>query len=228
MRNILLVWDIDGTLIQAGGLGKDAMDKAFFDMYGIKEAFRTVNMAGAIDGTIIKDVFSVHDMENKDPSPFCEKYCGYLAENISSLNYDITAPGISFLLSAISEMKHVFNALGTGNMEKAARIKLSADNLNRHFPVGGFGDIEMERWKVIRQAVQNSKEHFRADFKNQDIYIIGDTPRDIECGKRLKVKSIAVATGWHSYEELCDNQPDYLFRDLTDAGSFFKILMQEQ
>ncbi|RCX18276.1 phosphoglycolate phosphatase-like HAD superfamily hydrolase [Anaerobacterium chartisolvens] len=224
MRNVLLVWDIDGTLIQAGGLGKNAMDKAFLDMYGIKEAFRTVNMAGAIDGTIIKDVFSVHGIEDKDPSLFCERYCEYLAENISSLNNDITAPGISSLLSAISEMKHVFNALGTGNMEKAARIKLSCNNLNRYFPVGGFGNIEMERWKVIRQAVQNSKQHFGVDFKNEDIYIIGDTPKDIECGKKLKVKSIAVATGWHSYEELCAHQPDYLFRDLTDAGGFLEIL----
>ncbi|MCX7747344.1 MAG: HAD hydrolase-like protein [Clostridia bacterium] len=221
--NYLLIWDIDGTLIQGRGLGRKAMEKAFFEIYGIQDALKEIHMSGMLDTVIFENALNHHNIKNQDGTLFYEKYFDYLDKEVKSLTKPIDAPGVLELLIKLQGFKHIYNVLGTGNIEKGARIKLSAHDMNQYFPAGGFSKEEKERWQVIFQAVNNAKKHFDTEFMPENTYVIGDTPKDIDCGKKLGYKTIAVSTGVYSLEELSSCNPDFLFKDLSQSESFLKI-----
>lgn len=222
MKN-LLIWDIDGTLIQGRGIGRRAMDSAFSELYYINEGFKDVDMAGRLDSVILNDAYKIHNMEQEDPKIFFDTYCVYLQEEIAKLDSPIEAPGVLNLLEELNRYGSFLNVLGTGNIEKAARIKLHAHNMNDHFPLGGFGDEVMERWQVIEKAAIKSRMYFDTDFSNNNIYIIGDTPRDVECGKKLNLRTIAVATGLTCAEDLKRCGADYVFENFENSNTFLDI-----
>ncbi len=219
----LLIWDIDGTLIQGRGIGRRAMEKAFSELFGITDALKGVEMAGMLDSVILRNAFRLHSLDEKYYDAFKIKYLHYLEFEISQLDYNIDAPGILNLLKKLDSQPGFFNALGTGNLEKGARIKLSKHDMNSFFPTGGFGDELSERWQVIEKAATNSSHFHNIDFYADEIFVIGDTPRDVECGKKLGYKTISVATGMHSVSELISCSADYVFEDLTDDSRFFNI-----
>ena len=220
----LLIWDIDGTLIQGRGVGRRAMDKAFLELYGIAEGFKDISMAGRIDAVILQDAYTKHNITATDKGSFLCTYCKYLEKDVKELISPIDAPGILDLLNFISRKDNLFNVLGTGNFENAARIKLSKHDMNTFFSTGGFGDNAKERWQVIEEAINKAEKLFNMTFCKENIYVIGDTPKDIECGIKLGIKSVGVATGSHTSDQLKEYNPDHVFEDLTDLESFMAIL----
>lgn len=221
--NNLLIWDIDGTLIQGRGIGRRAMEKVFLSLYGIENGLSGIEMAGMLDSIIIENAFVLHNLKNKDRSEFFDTYCELLQEETDNLQYEIKAPGILELLEALQNKDGYYHVLGTGNIERGARIKLSKDNLNRFFPTGGFGDEPMERWQVIEKAIHNSQDFFGMEFKPQNIYVIGDTPKDMACGLKLGIKTIGTATGPYSTEQLLECGAQVAFADLTDIKEFTNV-----
>ncbi|MCT4596000.1 MAG: HAD hydrolase-like protein [Anaeromicrobium sp.] len=222
MDNILLVWDIDGTLIKSHGSGRKAMDKAFFQVYGIEDAFLHIDMAGRIDGAIVRDGLKKHEVEFEEE--FFIIYKEILKEVVNIKEMVEVLPGIRDILENAVNYEKIHHVLGTGNMMDGARIKLSSHKLNSYFPTGGFGDELMERWEVIKRAIEEGEKHYKTKYQKENIYIIGDTPRDIECAKILGTKSIAVATGSYEYEVLKEHEPDYIFHDLLETKGFFHLL----
>ncbi len=220
----LFIWDIDGTLIKGCDIGRKSMDMAFFDMYGIKNAFDGIDMAGRVDSNILRDAYELHNICNRDSSTYFNRYAIRLDDEFKKLDFSIEVPGILQLLNILSNIPDFFSVLGTGNTEKAARIKLAYHNMNNYFPTGGFGDKEQERWQVIQESIENSKNFFNTNFTNDNIYVIGDTPRDIECGRKLGVKTVAVATGYFSYSQLKTYSADYLLESFSIPEDFFKNL----
>lgn len=220
--DFLLIWDIDGTLIQGRDIGRRAMDLAFEALYGIREGFSSIDMSGMVDGTLLEMAYTLHGIKDGDRKQYFKKYCEYLKSEADKLTYPIEAPGIIKLLDILKK-QGFYNILGTGNIEKAARIKLEVHDMNKYFPLGGFGDLALDRWQVIENAILSAQKYYNMEFPNQNIYIIGDTPRDIECGRKLNVKSIGVATGGFSYNELMRCGADYVFEDLTDIDAFLEI-----
>ena len=219
----LLIWDIDGTLIQSRRVGRRAMDRAFFELYGIENGFEAINMAGGLDSIILRDALKLHGLAGMDPVTFFDRYCEYLKDEINKMNCSFTAPGISELLPVLHSSGSFYNVLGTGNIEKGARIKLDNGGLNKYFSTGGFGDEPLERWQVIKKAVINGCSHFQKDFAKEQIYVIGDTPKDIECGKIIGVKTIGTAKGPYTAAELKNCGADYAFDDLSNVKSFMDI-----
>ena len=222
--NYLLIWDIDGTLIQGRGMGRRAMDSAFLELYGIKDGFKDISMAGRLDSVILADAFALHSLDGNNPEIFFNKYCFYLEKEVQMLARPIIASGIWALLEKLEQIPEVFNVLGTGNIEKGARVKLGVHALNPIFPTGGFGDEFMERWQVIEKAASNARDYFGINFTKENTFVIGDTPMDIECGKKNHMKTIGVATGGNSVEELKKCGADYVFKNLEDSNSFLGIL----
>lgn len=223
MKDILLIWDIDGTLIDSKGCGRRAMDRAFYTLFGIENGFKDVKMAGRLDALIVKDAMDRNNVADGDIILFFNTYCQMLEEEIAQGRKPEILPGIKEILERREICYRLYHVLGTGNMEQGARLKLSPHNINRYFPVGGFGDEEKERWQIIQHAIEKAQEYTKINFKKENIYVIGDTPLDIQCGKILEIKSIAVATGSHSMEELIRYQPDYLFPNFGDTDRFFEI-----
>ena len=220
----LLIWDIDGTLVHTQGAGGKAMDRAFLKLHGIEEGFRDIDMAGGLDPVILRDALAQYMLSNENNSEFFSLYCKYLSYELEKLASSIIIPGIAALFDVLGTMQGFYNVLGTGNIEKGARIKLSLNNLNRFFPTGGFADGETERWQVIKKAVDNSCSLFNKTFDSTNTYVIGDTPKDIACGKKLNLKTIGVATGRHTAEDLQKCNPDHVFENLTDIDAFLNIL----
>lgn len=221
----LLIWDIDGTLIQGGGIGKSSLNEAFHQMFGVKDGFEKINMAGMVDSVFIERVFRANEISLRDKDRFLVEYCRILEKEISALSRPLAAPGILDLFGELEPLGLFSNALGTGNIERGARIKLSRDRLNKYFPTGGFGDEARERWELIRTAADNAAVHYGKSFKPERTFIIGDTPKDVECGQALGMKTIGVGTGPFSPARLKAAGADYVFEDFTDNEAFIKLFI---
>lgn len=225
MKDILMIWDVDGTLIDSRSCGRKAMDKAFDVLFGIENAFMGIKMAGRLDAMIVRDAMENKGIAEQDRIKlFFDTYCEILEHMLASgEDYVQILPGIQEIFQNQDHPHNLCHVLGTGNIERGARIKLKPHDLNKYFPVGGFGDVVLERWQMIHQAIENAQVYHGLEYEKENIYVVGDTPLDIECGKILGVKSIAVATGGHTLEALMEHAPDYLFTDLGDREKFFEI-----
>ncbi|SKC84104.1 HAD family hydrolase [Maledivibacter halophilus] len=224
MENILLIWDIDGTLIDCKGLGRKAMDKAFLNLYRKEKAFKDVSMAGRLDFQIVKNAFEINKILDNNIVGFFDKYEEMLKEELKDNTSSRILPGIDEILEITSSEENLYHILGTGNCEKGARLKLSHLGLDKYFHIGGFGDEDIERWEAIEKAIGKAKDFYEIDFEKKNIYVIGDTPFDVECGKILGVRTVAVATGRYSYEELSRCKPDYIFYNFEVFEDFLSII----
>lgn len=221
--NILLIWDIDGTIILGRGIGCRGMDRAFELLYGITEGFKHIDMSGMLDINILNLAYEAHGLKGREPEEYFSKYYECLREESEKLDGPIYAPGIIQLLDTLDKDPRFHNVLGTGNVEGAARIKLSVHDMNKYFPVGGYGNEARERWQVIEKAAAKSREYFGKVFDKDNIYVIGDTPKDIECAKILGTRCIAVATGGYPVETLLKHGADFVFEDFTNTDAFLNI-----
>jgi phosphoglycolate phosphatase-like HAD superfamily hydrolase len=104
-----------------------------------------------------------------------------------------------------------------------ANHKLSYFGLWDFFACGGFGDEHYERDDVARTAVAQVRTHLGREFDAGDVWVIGDTPLDVQCARAVGAKAVAVATGWHPIEELTAHAPDYVFADLTNPAELLRV-----
>ena len=124
------------------------------------------------------------------------------------------------LLKHLSRDKRVLLGLGTGNMEKGARIKLAPSGFNAYFLFGGYGSDAFHRHLLLRKAVLRAKKLAHASFTSKDVYVIGDTPFDVSAGKKAGYKTIAVGTGYASWKELDESRPDHLAKDFRNIKTW--------
>lgn len=224
MKKILLIWDIDGTLIDSKGCGRRAMDRTFMKLYNIEDGFKTVNMAGRLDWKIVKDALEINKVSQENIFDFLNNYGSILKEELKNDSLCKVLPGIEEIFQNTFEDKDIYHVIGTGNCEIGAKLKLSHLGLDKYFEIGGFGDEDMERWELIGLIMDKAIDYYNVDFKKNDVYVIGDTPSDIECGKKLGINSVAVATGRHKYNELEKYNPDYIFQSLSAFEDFISLI----
>lgn len=223
MNKKLFIWDVDGTLIKSQGVGKKALEDAFEIMTGIKDSCKDIRLGGKTDTLILYEMCELFNVDKSIYEEYFETYCRMLKDIVKGDCSIRTVPNIPYILEIIKE-KGGFNILGTGNIENGARLKLLPADLNKHFDTGGFGDREPERWKIIKNGIERAESFYSLNFEKEDIYVIGDTPRDIECARTVGVKSIAVATGYYSRDELEKYDADFLFEDLSSTGSVLEAV----
>lgn len=220
----LLIWDIDGTLISCKGSGMRAMTKTFESFYGIKNGFENVNMAGRVDYSIIEEACNKHNVKLQEMNEFYNAYAGILEKDLEG-NQNVTIfNGIEKILEETSNSEEFVNIIGTGNCEVGAWLKLKRLKLENYFETGGFGTASSNRTAVIKMAIEKARENYKMAFDDlKKIYIIGDTPADIECGRELKVNTVAIATGGFSVECLKKYNPDFIFDSLKETKNFLNI-----
>jgi phosphoglycolate phosphatase-like HAD superfamily hydrolase len=227
-RAALLLFDIDGTLVLTGGAGRRAMSLAFEDVLGVHGAFDGVAMAGRTDSWILADAAALHGVAQDSPAllRFHDAYLGRLADEISKPGDSRKGimPGIRELLDALVDRTDVYLALLTGNFEAAARLKLEYFDLWRYFRCGAFGDAAPDRNGLLPRAVSTVAACGGPAFAAPDAVVVGDTPLDIACAKFSHARSIGVATGLHSVEDLRDAGADVVFEDLSDTARVLQAL----
>ncbi len=217
------MWDIDGTLIRGNGSGRIAMNRAFERLYGVKEVFSNMYLAGSLDFNTIQTAFSKYKISLDEFDTYLETYYDELRFVLLEGRSELL-PGVADILEETAINDELYNALGTGNVELGARIKLEEFHLNPYFPVGGFSDRPMERFEMIFHGISKAREYYQIDFREEEVFIIGDTVRDFEAGVRCNVKTISVATGGNLFDELQEVNPSRVLKDLSDKAKFFELI----
>jgi phosphoglycolate phosphatase len=148
--------------------------------------------------------------------PQClERYVEFLHEELSRVEVHVL-PGIRELVESLSRRPGVVLGLLTGNIAEGAAAKLARTGLAHNFTVAAYGSDSPYRPDLPAVAVARAEEMSGRLYQGKEIVIIGDTPSDISCGADLGVRTIAVATGRHSVEELAAHEPDAVFPDFSD------------
>lgn len=213
------LFDIDGTLLSSGGAGRAAMEDALAVAFGVPPSSDGIRMSGRTDRSIGKDLFKLHGIEDTTENwqRFVTAYLRCLPGSLSRHDGRVL-PGIAVLLEQLVAMPNIFVGLLTGNLRDGARLKLGHFNLFQHFAFGGFGDVHLCRNEVARETWEIVHQRCNGTVAKENVWVIGDTPLDIECARCIGVRVAAVATGGHPQEELAAGRPDLLLADFSDAS----------
>ena len=225
--------DIDGTLVLTGGAGQTAFAETLAEDFGIPEILTKVAFAGRSDRAIVADLFRDHGI---DPSAenwqkFCAGYLGRLDDALAR-HCGYVLPGVNDLLEALAARGDVAIGLLTGNVREGARRKLSHYKLWHWFPFGGFGDDHLERCDIAAAALAAAKLHLNGDIANLklangknhgEVIVIGDTQHDVNCGRSIGARCVAVATGHTSADELRAANPDLLVDSLKTLAPIMAL-----
>ena len=223
MHPVLLLWDIDSTLIWSGGAGEEALRQALLNDFGVIGDLNEIEIAGRTDRAIVRTIVEHFHLEPGSEPAFIECYLAGLPGEMSK-HHGGVLPGVEKLLNYAHEHPQIHNAILTGNMRRGAEIKLSHYGLWKYFEFGAFGDDDIDRNKLGPIALERARDHLKRDFVIGHTWLIGDTAHDIHCGKALGCKTLAVATGRYSIQQLSALQPDLVLKDLSDFESVCRLL----
>jgi phosphoglycolate phosphatase len=221
----LLLWDIDGTLINSGGAGLRALRKALHSVFGVDGSLDDVEFAGRTDRWIVRQIFAKFGVPATEDAfvRYFEGYAAALPTELSNPGARVL-PGVRSLLEQAARSSEISQGLITGNLRRTAEAKLGFHGLWTYFPFGAFADDSEQRNELGAHALRRAQAHTGAEFPADRIWVIGDTPHDIACGRAIGANTIALATGQHTTEQLRLHQPTALLTDLNDHAAFFSLI----
>jgi len=231
--NALLLFDIDGTLIDTEGAGLSALRLGFLEAFPERapEPFPALDLAGATDGGVVRHLFEHFGIENLPSSRerFFRCYELALGERLRlhrSEGRGRLLPGVGGLLSRLEALKEAGTLLGllTGNTAAGARTKLAHFGIEGHFGFGAFGDDDADRNALGPIAMERARLATGRPIAVERTVVVGDTPKDIACARACGARVVAVATGTCSRETLAAARPDALLDDFSDPECFFAAL----
>ena len=216
----LLLWDIDSTLINSGRAGMKSLQQVIARRYAVDDDLRDIEIAGRTDAHIARSILAKYGAETTadNVAAFLDEYIAGLRELLPRTN-GCVLPGVREILERMHAKDDRVLALLTGNLQRGAELKLRRYDLWEYFEFGAFADDHHDRNELGPFARTRGCERHQFDFAAEAIDVVGDTPHDIACGKAIGARTVAVATGSFSIEELAAHQPDLVFRDLADVDA---------
>jgi phosphoglycolate phosphatase len=227
MADSLLLWDIDGTLVNMDRAGERALLLAIRNLYGRDLGEHLpIDLRGRTDTSICRDLLAWLGVPVTDGEEgrLRTAYLSNLPATLPAGKARVLA-GIREALDAVHAHPEIHQALLTGNLREGARLKLSHLDIWRYFEFGAFADDSYIRDELGPFALARAREALGIEFPPERVYIIGDTPHDVACGKAIGAKTIAVATGTFSVEELAALNPTHTFKDLSDTQALLKAVL---
>lgn len=221
--NKLLLFDIDGTLIKESEAHKKSFSEAVSNVYGLYANINTVNYQGMTDRQIVIKLLEDH-LDRKEIEAkleVCLKEIGVVFDNLIESEEIIILDGAQELLEDLDDFD-ILLGLVTGNLGSVAKRKLEKVKINHYFSFGSFGDSAINRKELLKKATETAKKDF--DIKLNNIFFLGDTPRDMEAGKSLGVKTIGIATGNYSKEELKKSDACFVLENLMNKEKLLGII----
>ncbi len=222
----LILFDIDGTLVW-GGPAKDAFQTAMIETFGTAGDVSGVSFAGKTDPQIARELLSgVGLEEGRIDAGFDElwdRYLGYLESKLAERPMRIL-PGVQALLDSLSVLEQVGLGLLTGNIERGARLKLGSAGLWGHFDIGSYGSDHEERDELPAIAFGRASEFWGGPVDPRTSVVVGDTPRDVACGRKGGARTLAVATGRYGAADLEAAGADHVLDDLSSTDEILSWL----
>ena len=218
----IILFDIDGTLVKAGGAGARALNFAVEAMTGHKNACDKVQLQGATDKANFENAYKAgggRKPTKRELEELTQKYVDRLpAEVLASVKAKkyFKVKGVEKFLEKLSKLDGVMLGLGTGNLKDGAFIKLEPSGLLRHFAFGGYGCDSHHRSEVLEKAVERAAKIAKVKIKQREVFVIGDTHRDVEAAKEAGYHSGVVLDGFGDQRLLMRSNPELMAKDFFD------------
>jgi phosphoglycolate phosphatase len=224
VRPLLVLWDVDYTLVATDHVGWHLYEVALSQLYGLAMPDGLGSMAGRTDTSIALEVLAAAGLP--EPAAEVPRFQSLMAELSPGLHSMVAKngrvlPGVAEALTAVAREadgdRLVVQSLLTGNIQELARVKVGALGLIEHLDLaaGAYGDISPFRADLVPVARENAARHYGADFSGRSTVLIGDTPSDIEAAAVSGARSVGVATGRFTTEHLGAAGADIVFADLS-------------
>jgi phosphoglycolate phosphatase-like HAD superfamily hydrolase len=224
--DVLVLWDVDHTLVDTGGLTKEVFQFAFMLLTG-RTATEPVVTEGRTDPVIMTDLLRRHGLPPVNADQLQEALSTALGSRLGELRQrGRPMPGAAAALVALHQRPGLVQSVLTGNIRRNAVTKLSTFGLADHldFEVGAYGSDNSTRAKLVGVAQERAVARYGVSFGPANTILIGDTPRDVQAGLDGGAKVVAVATGDSSAEELRLAGAHAVLPSLADTPALTKAL----
>ena len=227
----LILWDIDGTLLRAGRLAGEAFGRAVERATGRHPGDPGVSFSGGTAPQLALEILAVLDVVDDEAVQLLPTVIGHLEAELAAAEELIrehgrVMPGVVDVLARLHDERDVHQSVLTGNTAANAAVKLRALDLDRwlDLEIGAFGSDHADRNELGPIAVERARRLRALDVAPGDVWVVGDTVRDHACARAGGARSVLVATGHVTVEELRAAEPDYLFEDLSDVDVVTSLL----
>jgi len=225
----LVLWDIDGTLLDSGGAGPAAFPDAFERVVG-RQPRELAPMSGRTDWDIALDILERNGVENAESR--WPAYAEALAEALAAREAEMAAqgralPGVREAIAALEQADGVVQTLLTGNIKPNAATKLRAFGLDGllDLEIGAYGSDDRQRPALVAIARERAQARHGVELAPEDVVLIGDTPRDIEAGRASGARAVGVATGNFTADELDEAGADAVLASLLDTPAVLAAVL---
>ncbi len=222
----LVLFDLDGTLVYTGQAGRSALIQAIKSLYGLTPKFEHSLISGRTDTDNFSIVYELvkHKKASKaEIKKIHNKYLEFLPleikKSLKNKSYKLV-PGIKKLLERLAHEKEIALGLGTGNIEQGAYIKLEPSGLLPYFTFGGYGEDGHTREEMLTAAVKRAEKKFKSKFAADQVYVVGDTHRDVLAAKACGFHSAAVLCGFGDVTRLRQAAAELELADFKDLTTF--------
>ncbi|MGD0374014.1 MAG: HAD hydrolase-like protein [Streptosporangiaceae bacterium] len=235
MASILVLWDVDYTLVDSDGVGRMLYETAFFEMFG-RELPQPGLMSGRTDSAIALEVLTLAGLPEPRQlvSSFQKVMAAHAPELAGAVREQARAlPGAAAALTALASLNgpagRIVQSLLTGNIRPLAEVKLGPLGLLDHLDLdaGAYGDVHEIRAELVHAARRNAHRGYRDDFAGEATILVGDTPRDIDAALGTGARAVGVATGSFTVAELAAAGAHAVLPDLTDTSKVLAAILAE-
>ncbi|MBI4285435.1 MAG: HAD family hydrolase [Chloroflexi bacterium] len=226
----LVIFDLDQTLVDFIAVHDEATSRLFQKFFGIKARLTELDFAGKSLPQIFAELARLKRISEADFKRHEEElprsYDRIFLELMPADGTGNILPGVKEILEALGQTDYIV-ALYTGDSPAVVAGVFAATGLGRYFKLCFYGTEASSRAEMVRMAMEKAGQLAGRQFRNKDVVIIGDSVRDVEVARQFNALSIAVATGFHTSEELARRRADFLFRSLADYQAVLKAIGQD-
>ncbi|MGH9153282.1 MAG: HAD family hydrolase [Acidimicrobiales bacterium] len=231
MDGRLVLWDVDGTLLRTNGVAQRAFDVAAEHVLGRRPGPHEVRMSGKTDPLIALEILLFAGLAEEEARRLLRRVVERLEAELEGARDLVreqghVMAGVEALLAGLHDDPRVTQSVLTGNTASNAAVKLEAFALDRWIDVdvGAFGSDDSDREQLVPVALDRVRRLRGRDLGPEQVWVVGDTPRDLACARAGGARCLLVATGRFPIEELEAEEPDEVLPDLTDTEAVLKLL----
>lgn len=224
---MLVLFDIDGTLVSVRGAGRRALARAIEAVTGVAGALDGVRLNGSTDPVILEDAYAQHVGRpirgDEEREAVLARYVDHLGEELaaSAHEYEVL-PGARELVEALAGTGRHVLGLATGNIERAALMKLEPGGLAEHFELGGFGSDASAREALVRAGIDRgqaaAQARFGRAFSAEEVVVVGDTERDVTAAHAAGARAVGVLAGSQHRDAVVASRPELVVPTLRDPA----------